>query len=66
MESKIQNTGKSMLAQMLDPSRIRITFDKITWEQGILQAADIFILMPEHPSGHSAFFAVPAFFLYQL
>ena len=41
MESKIQNTGKSMLAQMLDPSRIRITFDKITWEQGILQAADI-------------------------
>lgn len=41
MESKIQSTGKSMLAQMLDPSRIRITSDKITWEQGILQAADI-------------------------
>ncbi len=41
METKIQSTGKSILAQMLDPSKIRIKQEKITWEQGILQAADI-------------------------
>ena len=41
METKIQSTGKSMLAQMLDPSKIMIKQEKITWEQGILQAADI-------------------------
>ena len=41
METKIQSTGKSILAQMLDPSKIMITQEKITWEQGILQAADI-------------------------
>ena len=38
---KIQSTGKSILAQMLDPSKIMIKQEKITWEQGILQAADI-------------------------
>ena len=27
---------------MLDPSKIMIKQEKITWEQGILQAADIF------------------------
>jgi len=37
METKI----KSILAQMLDPSKIMIKQEKITWEQGILQAADI-------------------------
>lgn len=41
METKIQSTGKSTLAQMLDPSKIMIKQEKITWEQGILQAADI-------------------------
>ena len=41
METKIQSTGKSILAQMLDPSKIMIKQAKITWEQGILQAADI-------------------------
>lgn len=41
MENKIQSTGKSILAQMLDPSRIKIIPEKITWEQGILQAANI-------------------------
>lgn len=41
MEIKIQSTGKSILAQMLDPSKIMIKQEKITWEQGILQAADI-------------------------
>lgn len=41
MEMKIQSTGKSILAQMLDPSKIMIKQEKITWEQGILQAADI-------------------------
>lgn len=42
MENKIQSTGKSMLAKMLDPSRIKIISNKkVTWEQGILQAADI-------------------------
>ena len=41
METKIQSTGKSILAQMLDPSKIMIKKEKITWEQGILQAADI-------------------------
>lgn len=41
METKIQSTGKSILAQMLDPSKIMIKQEKITWEQGILQAADI-------------------------
>ena len=41
METKIQRTGKSILAQMLDPSKIMIKQEKITWEQGILQAADI-------------------------
>lgn len=40
-ETKIQSTGKSILAQMLDPSKIMIKQEKITWEQGILQAADI-------------------------
>lgn len=39
METKIQSTGKSILAQMLDPSKIMIKQEKITWEQGILQAA---------------------------
>lgn len=41
METKIQSTGKSILAQKLDPSKIMIKQEKITWEQGILQAADI-------------------------
>lgn len=41
METKIQSTGKSILAQMIDPSKIMIKQEKITWEQGILQAADI-------------------------
>ena len=41
METKIQSTGKIILAQMLDPSKIMIKQEKITWEQGILQAADI-------------------------
>lgn len=41
METKIPSTGKSILAQMLDPSKIMIKQEKITWEQGILQAADI-------------------------
>lgn len=41
METKIQSAGKSILAQMLDPSKIMIKQEKITWEQGILQAADI-------------------------
>lgn len=41
METKMQSTGKSILAQMLDPSKIMIKQEKITWEQGILQAADI-------------------------
>lgn len=41
METKIQSTGKSILARMLDPSKIMIKQEKITWEQGILQAADI-------------------------
>ena len=41
METKIQSTGKSILAQMLDPSKIMLKQEKITWEQGILQAADI-------------------------
>lgn len=41
METKIQSTGKSILAQMLDPSKIMIKQEKITWEQEILQAADI-------------------------
>lgn len=41
METKIQSTGKNILAQMLDPSKIMIKQEKITWEQGILQAADI-------------------------
>lgn len=41
METKIQSTGKSILAQMLAPSKIMIKQEKITWEQGILQAADI-------------------------
>lgn len=41
METKIQSIGKSILAQMLDPSKIMIKQEKITWEQGILQAADI-------------------------
>lgn len=41
METKNQSTGKSILAQMLDPSKIMIKQEKITWEQGILQAADI-------------------------
>lgn len=41
METKIQSTGKSILAQMLDPSKIMIKQEKITWEQGILQADDI-------------------------
>lgn len=41
METKIQSTGKSILAQMLDPSKIMIKQEKITWEQGLLQAADI-------------------------
>lgn len=41
METKIQSTGKSILAQMLDPLKIMIKQEKITWEQGILQAADI-------------------------
>lgn len=41
METKIQSSGKSILAQMLDPSKIMIKQEKITWEQGILQAADI-------------------------
>lgn len=41
METKIQSTSKSILAQMLDPSKIMIKQEKITWEQGILQAADI-------------------------
>lgn len=41
METKIQSTGKSILAQMLDPSKIMIKQEKITWEQGILQAVDI-------------------------
>lgn len=41
METKIQSTGKSILAQMLEPSKIMIKQEKITWEQGILQAADI-------------------------
>ena len=41
METKIQSTGKSILAEMLDPSKIMIKQEKITWEQGILQAADI-------------------------
>lgn len=41
IETKIQSTGKSILAQMLDPSKIMIKQEKITWEQGILQAADI-------------------------
>lgn len=41
METKIQSTGKSILAQMLDPSKIMIKQEKITWEQGILQTADI-------------------------
>lgn len=41
METKIQSTGKSILAQMLDPSKIMIKQEKITWEQGILQASDI-------------------------
>lgn len=41
METKIQSTGKSILAQMLDPSKIMIKQEKITWKQGILQAADI-------------------------
>ena len=41
METKIQSTGKSILAQMLDPSKIMIKQEKKTWEQGILQAADI-------------------------
>lgn len=41
METKTQSTGKSILAQMLDPSKIMIKQEKITWEQGILQAADI-------------------------
>ena len=41
METKIQSTGKSIVAQMLDPSKIMIKQEKITWEQGILQAADI-------------------------
>lgn len=41
METKIQSTGKSILAQMLDPSKIMIKQEKITWGQGILQAADI-------------------------
>lgn len=41
METKFQSTGKSILAQMLDPSKIMIKQEKITWEQGILQAADI-------------------------
>lgn len=41
METKIQSTDKSILAQMLDPSKIMIKQEKITWEQGILQAADI-------------------------
>lgn len=41
METKIQSTGKSILAQMLDPSKIMIKQEKITWEQGILQVADI-------------------------
>ena len=41
MKTKIQSTGKSILAQMLDPSKIMIKQEKITWEQGILQAADI-------------------------
>ena len=41
METKIQSTGKSILAQMLDPSKSMIKQEKITWEQGILQAADI-------------------------
>lgn len=41
METKIQSTGKSILAQMLDTSKIMIKQEKITWEQGILQAADI-------------------------
>lgn len=41
LETKIQSTGKSILAQMLDPSKIMIKQEKITWEQGILQAADI-------------------------
>ena len=41
METKIQSTGKSILAQMLDPSKNMIKQEKITWEQGILQAADI-------------------------
>ena len=41
METKIQSTGKSILAQMLDPSKIMRKQEKITWEQGILQADDI-------------------------
>ena len=41
METKNQRTGKSILPQMLDPSKIMIKQEKITWEQGILQAADI-------------------------
>ena len=41
METKIQSTGKSILAQMLDPSKIMIKQEKITMGTRNLQAADI-------------------------
>lgn len=41
MDTKIQSIGKSVLAQMLASSNIKIKQEKITWEQGILEAADI-------------------------
>ena len=36
METKIQSTGKSILAQMLDPSKIMIKQEKITWEHNVI------------------------------
>ena len=41
MDIKIQSIGKSVLAQMLTTSDIKIKQGMITWEQGILEAADI-------------------------
>lgn len=41
MDIKSQSIGKSVLAQMLTTSDIKIKQGMITWEQGILEAADI-------------------------
>lgn len=41
MDIQLQSTGKSVLAQMLTVTDMKIEEEKITWEEGILKAADI-------------------------